>query len=168
MATNGLQDVTWDAGSAKVRWGSLIVPFTKFTRPSVETKVEKIRRVGEMIATKRTAGVVEIGDISAEMLTTDYEEKILQRLPRHGGTLVEFPVTLNHKHPSVPGSYGILMDGCRIIKDESDVGNDEKALITKLTLSVMYVWERGRDGLWKCKALVPSLPSSQARALMSF
>lgn len=168
MPDNGLADLTWDGSSAFLRFGALKVPFLKFDRPKVETKTEKIRRIGEQLATVRTPGSVEIADISAEMLTTDYVSLILPRMPRHGGNLIEFPITMNRRHPSVIGSYSILLDQCRIVADEESIEAGEKGAVYKLGLSVMNVWEKGADGVWKCKALLPTLPSSAARALMQF
>lgn len=164
----GLNDLTWDGSSAFGRFGSTKVPFTKLERPKVETKTEKIRRLGEQLPTVRTPGAVEIADLSAELLTTDYVALILPRMPRHGGNLIEFPVTMNRRHPAVLGSYSILLDQCRIVSDEESIENGEKGAIVKIGLSVMNVWEKGLDGIWKCKALMPSLPSSQAVALMQF
>jgi len=165
---NGLSGLTWDGGSAFLRFGSLKTPFLKFDRPKVETKVEKIRRLGAQLAELRTPGAVDIGDIAAEMALTDYVELILPRMPRHGGSLITFPVTLNRRHPAITGSYSILCDDCRIISDEESLENGEKAAVIKLGISVMNVWEKGADGVWKCKALIATLPSSQAKALMSF
>jgi hypothetical protein len=45
---------------------------------------------------------------------------------------------------------------------------DEKAIIKKLGVSVMALWEKGDDGVWKCLNPSPTLPSSQAKAAMIF
>lgn len=166
---NGLQDCTWDsASSAFIRFGSTKIALVKFTPSKVDVKVEKVRRIGSMIADKRTPGTVEIGDASIEILATDYEAFVLPRLPVHGGTLVPFVVTASVTHPSVLGSYGVLLDNNRIIgKEGPEFDASEKALIVKLTLSTMDVWEKGRDGTWKTLSLKP-LPSSQAVPLLQF
>ena len=168
MAENGLKDLTWDGSSAFIRFGALKVACLKFDRPKVETKTEKIRRIGEQLPTARTPGATEIADATAEILTTDFATHILPRMPRHGGSLVEFQVTLNRRHRAVIGSYSILLDQCRIISDEESIEASEKGAVYKLGISVMNVWEKGADGVWKCKALLPTLPSSAAKALMTF
>jgi hypothetical protein len=128
-----------------------------------------VRRAGGMLADKRTPGVVDIADTSIELLATDYEALVLPRLPRHGGTLVEFVITANVYHPSVLGSFAILCDRARIAKVEGpDFDATEKGLVMKLGVSVMNTWHKGRDGEWKCMALVPTLPSSQAVPLLKF
>lgn len=165
----GLRDCTWDsANSAFFRFGATKVPLTKFTPSKVEIKTEKVRRIGEMVAQKRTPGAGEVGDVSAEMLVTDYEAFILPRLGKHGGSLIEFQITASVFHPSVIGSYGILLDGCRLTTIEGpEFDGSEKGLIKKLGISVIDLWEKGRDGVWKTLALKP-LPSAAAIALMQF
>lgn len=165
----GLQDATWDsAACAFFRFGATKIPLTKFTPSSVEVKIEKVRRIGEMVAQKRTPGAAEVSDASLEMLATDHEAFILPRMPRHGGALLEFVITASVFHPSVIGSYGILLDGCRIIKSEGpEFDGSEKGLIKKLGISVVDVWEKGRDGVWKTLSLKP-LPTSQAIPLLQF
>lgn len=165
---NGQQSVTWDGSSARAVFGTTRAPFLKFQVPKTEVKTSKPRRLGEMRATVRTPGAIDIADIAAEMLDSDYVSIILPRMPKHGGTLITFPVTLNRRHPAVQGSYGILMDDCRIVSIEEDVESGEKEAIKKLGLSVMNVWERGGDGIWKCLSFENALPSAQARALMDF
>src|SRR5262249_37015566 len=130
--------------------------------------VEKIRRLGEQLASVRTPGSAEIPDIAAEILVTDYVEIILPRMPKHGGSLITFPVTANRRHPAITGSYGIIFDACRIVKRGETIENGEKGAVKKLGLSVMNVWERGADGVWKCLALLPTVPTAQAKALMQF
>lgn len=165
----GLEDCTWDsASSAFLRFGSTKVPLTKCTPPKEDVKTEKIRPIGAMRATKRTPGVSDIADASAEILLTEYTTLILPRLPRHGGTLVEFVVTLSVFHPSVKGSYGMLWDACRFVAHEGpELDGSEKGLIKKLGISILDVWEKGEDGIWKTQSLKP-LPSSQAIPLLQF
>lgn len=167
---NGLDDVTWDGSSAIARAGSTKVAFLSFERPKVETKTEKVLRLGEQMASKRTPGKVEVGDASAEMLLTDWYSTWLPRMPRHGGTLLEFPVTMNRRHPAVAGnaSYSFVCQQCRIVGQEEKIENGEKPATMKLMLSVMAVWEKGGDGIWKCMARIPSLPDSATQALMQF
>lgn len=166
---NGLQDCTWDsASSAFFRFGSTKIQLTKFTPAKTDVKVEKVRRIGSMIADKRTPGTAEISDPAIELLATDYEALVLPRMPVHGGTLVEFVITASVYHPSVQGSYGVLLDGCRIIGEEGpEFDASEKALIVKLTISTMNTWRKARDGTWKSLSL-QALPSSQAIPLLQF
>jgi hypothetical protein len=82
----GLRDMTWDGGSAFLRFGSTKISVKKFTPPKLEVKVARVKRVGEMLATKRTPGSGEVSDSGVELLLTDYEELILPRLGKHAGT----------------------------------------------------------------------------------
>ena len=166
---NGLADCTWDSAScAFFRWGSTKITLLKFGVPKDDIKVEKIRPIGAMRATRRTPGTSEVGDASIEMLASDYASLVLPRMPVHAGTDVEFVVTATVTHPSVLGGYGVLCDGCRIIGSEGpDFDGTEKGLVKKLTLSVMNVWERGESGVWKTYARL-ALPSSQAVPLLNF
>ena len=166
---NGLSDCTWDsASSAFFRFGSTKIPLLKFTPPKDDVKIDKPRRVGEMRAQKRTPGVSEIGTASIEMLLSDYTSLLLPRMPKHGGTLVEFVVTATVTHPSVKGSYGILCDNGRIIGYEGpEFDASEKGLIKKLTIDFLDIWEKNEDGQWKTLSLKP-LPSSQAIPLLAF
>ena len=165
----GLDDCTWDSAScAYFRFGATKVPLTKFEPAKDEIKTERVRRIGEMRARKRTPGTSELADIEVELLATDYTTFILPRMPKHAGTLVEFIITASVFHPSVAGSYGILCDGVRIVGQAGPTfDGSEKGLIKKLTLSVIDVWERGTDGVWKTLSTKP-LPSSQAVAAMQF
>ena len=165
----GLNDCTWDSAScAFIRIGSTKVPLTKFAPAKDEIKTERVRRSGEMRARKRTPGVSEVGDIALEMLTSDYTAFILPRMPIHGGTLLEFIITASVFHPSVPGSFAMLSDGCRIVGREGpEFDMSEKALVHKLSISVVDVWEKGSDNKWKTLSTKP-LPSSQALAAMQF
>ena len=60
----------------------------KFTLSKVEVKTEKVPRVGESLASKRTPGRAEVSDPSGEMLTTDWVGFVLPRMPEQGGTLL--------------------------------------------------------------------------------
>ncbi len=165
----GLQDATWDSAScAKIRFGAIVVPFMKFTPPKAEVKTEKPARVGEMLAQKRTPGRGEIGDGSGEILLSDYVKFILPRFPRHGGTFVNFVITITVSHPSVNDSYAALYDGCRMtVLEGPELDGSEKALIKKCSISVMNKFEKGADGIWKALNQL-ALPSSQAIPLLQF
>lgn len=165
----GLQDATWDSAScAKIRMGAIVVPFMKFTSPKVEVKTEKPARVGEMLAQKRTPGRGEIGDASGEILLSDYAAIILPRFPRHGATFVGFVITTTITHPSVLGSYAQNLDGCRMtVLEGPELDGSEKGLVKKVSISVMNVFEKGADGIWK--ALNQTLqPSSLMAPLLQF
>lgn len=166
---SGLNDVTWDSTSANIRFGSLKVSVQKLEPSKVEIKTEKLRPVGSALQTRRTPGVAEVADTSAEVLTSDYEALILPRMPVHGGTLVIFQITANHRHVAVAGSYSILLADCRLVSVEGPpLGDGEKGLITKLGISVMRRYDKGRDGIWKTLAYDSRKPSSEAQALMKF
>ncbi len=167
---NGLRDLTWDSAScARFVLGRTRVPFTKISVPKVETKVEKVPRIGEPRATKRTPGRTEVADLSAELLLTDWEESILPAFNRHGSNLIQFCIIGSVSHPSINGSYNTLLDQCRIVSEEGpEFDGSEKGLIYKLGISVMNVWRKGRDGIWKCSSFEPTLPSALADALIRF
>src|SRR6185312_13313983 len=166
----GLQDLTWDSSScARVVLGSTRVDFTKFTPPKVETKTEKVARIAEQRATKRTPGRTEIADFASELLLTDFEAKLLPAYNRHGSNLLQVTIVVDIRHPSIAGSFGLMIDDCRCVSEEGpELGSDEKGLIMKLGWSGMQVWRRGRDNVWKCHSFEKALPSSQAAALMQF
>jgi hypothetical protein len=167
---NGLNDATWDtASSLSVRFGGLKAAITKLTPAKTEIKTEKVRRVGEMIASKRTPGVGEIGDCTGEMLTADYVSFILPRMPEQGGTLIELVTLVQFSHASVVGQYAILMDRCRFTVIEGpEIDASEKGAITKFTMSCMSRYDKGADGKWKALFSVPGRPSSTAQALLKF
>lgn len=170
MATTGIQSVAWDSASSfKMLFGTTTIPGTRCAIPDFEIKTEKVPRLGETLPTKRTVGRAELGDLEVEIELSDYQQIILPRMPMHSGTLVEFVCTCTVKHPSVTGSYGLLLDVCRIVKHPSMAFEpDEKAIRKKIGISVMALWEKGADGIWKCMNPVPTLPSSQAKAAMTF
>ena len=167
-----LDDLTWDScSSAHVVFGASRVPFQKLEPGKITIKTEKSRRVGEPIATRRTPGAAEVADPTAEMLATDFEAHILPRMPKHGGTLIEFPVLIVLKHPSIAGTLSILLDRCRFLEWDGpslDGNSPEKGLIYKLTMSAMGRMDRGRDGQWKALYYDIRRASKDARALMAF
>lgn len=165
----GLQDGTWDSGiCAIVRFGATKIPLMKFTPPKVEVKMEKVSRIGEMLAQKRTPGRGEIGNASGEMLLTDYVALMLPRFPRHGGTFVNFVITVSIGHPSVRDSYSQLIDGCRTaVLEGPELDGSEKGVPKKFEFSCMNVFEKGTDGIWKALNQL-ALPSSQAVPLLQF
>ena len=167
---NGLSSVAYDSGSsATLLMGTTIVPVRKLSPPKVDTKTDKVRSSGQGIAKKRTPGVAEVSDGTAEIELGYYKDLILPRMPIHGGTLIEFVATLNIKHPSITGSYGQLYDHCRIVGREGpEISDDEKCLIMKVTFSCMNVFEKGDDGKYKCLNFDEAKPSSQAKAAMTF
>ncbi len=167
-APNGLRDLVWDSAScASIVFGIHRVPLLKFSPSKVETKIEKIKAVGSARATRRTPGVTEIADASGEITATDFEANLLPVFGRHGSNLIQFVITAHLQHPSIAGSFTTLLDGVRIVSEEGpELTGDEKAVVTKLGFSVMQVWRKGRDGLWKCQSYETTLPSAQARALI--
>jgi len=167
---NGLHDLTWDsATSASMVFGVLRVPFQKMSPGKITVKVDKPRRIGESLPTKRTPGAGEMATFNGEVLATDYESLILPRMPKHGGTLVVFPILITLKHPSVLGSLSILMDESRIVEiDGPELDASEKALVYKLGFDAQARYDKGRDGIWKSLTFNPRRPSSDAVALMKF
>lgn len=167
---NGLNDATWDsASSATVRFGGSKIALVKFTPSKIEVKTEKVPRVGESLAQKRTPGRAEVSDASGEILTTDWFGFVLPRMPEQGGTLTELVVLLTFSHPSVVGSGSILHDRCRFTAIEGpDLDGSEKGLITKFTMSCMARYEKGADNKWKSLNRVEGRPSSTATALLKF
>ena len=167
---SGLQDATWDsASSAEVRFGSSKFSLVKLSPSKVEIKTEKVARVGESLAGKRTPGRAEVSDPSGEMLATDWFTYVLPRMPQQGGTLIELVTLVTLSHPSVLGDGAILMDRCRFTAIEGpELDGSEKGLIVKFTMSAMAVYHKGADGQWKAYHRIEGLPSSTAVALMKF
>lgn len=167
---NGLHDATWDtASSGSLRAGSTKVAITKYSPPKLDIKVEKVRRVGAMLADKRTPGAGEISDGTIEMLASDYEAQILPRIGNHAGTEIEFTLTMTLSHPSVIGQLSILCDHVRIIGTEfPEMDGSEKPAMVKLTLSVLDIWSKGRGGKWQTLVRKSTMTSADARAQMAF
>ena len=169
--TLGLDEATWDSASCVrgMRWGSTLVPVLKATPPGLEVKLDRSRAVGEMLGQRRTPGAGEISDASVEVRLSDYVALILPKMPKHGGTLIAWTITLTISHPSVKGSYGQIWEACRITKHDAapELAADEKTLVKKLGLSVMNHWERGDDGIWK-STFALDLPMSAMAAAFKF
>lgn len=167
---SGLQDATWDsASSAEVRFGSSKFSLVKLSPSKLEVKTEKVSRVGESLAGKRTPGRAEVSDPTGEMLATDWFTYVLPRMPQQGGTLIELVTLVILSHPSVLGDGAILMDRCRFTVIEGpELDGSEKGLITKFTMSCMARYEKGSDGKWKSLNRVEGRPSSTATALLKF
>jgi hypothetical protein len=167
-----MQDVIWDAGtSASILFGVLRVPLTKLSPGKITVKREKVRRVGESLARKRSPGSAEISDYNGEMLATDFEATLLPRLPQHGGTLVEFPILIRLGHPSVAGSLAVWMSETCITEfdgPELDGSSAEKGLIYKLQFSSMGRFDKGRDNVWKCLYFDPRRRASEAVPTIPF
>lgn len=168
----GLQDLTFDAGtSASILFGVLRMPLTKMAPGKVTMKKDKVRRVGESLARKRTPGSAEISDYNGEMLATDFETTLLPRLPQHGGTLVEFPILITLAHPSIAGSLAVWMSETCILEfdgPELDGSSAEKGLIYKLQFSSMGRFDKGRDNVWKCLYYDPRRPAADAVPAIPF
>lgn len=159
---NALNDVTWDSTCVACWFGSTKVQPTSFEAPDVETKTEKVPRVGEQLATKRTVGRMEIGKLKVEFDLADYTSVILPVMPVMGGSLTELNITARVKHPTVKGAYSLLLERCRIVKrggpkfDESS-----KGLVKTLEIEPMRVWEKQEGGQYVTEAnLSGSLPMS--------
>jgi hypothetical protein len=167
-----LKDIVWDSGtSASIHFGVLEVGLTKLSPGKITVKREKVRRVGEMLARKRTPGAAEIGDFNGEILATDFEASILPRLPEHGGTLIEFNILLRLAHPSVTGSLAVWYPETSIIEldgPEVDGSSAEKPLIYKLQFSSMGRFDKGRDNVWKCLHYDPRRSAADAIAAIPF
>lgn len=163
-----LNDLTFDSAGTIVHvvLGLQRVPFTKFTPPKVDIKIDKPAVVGEGLPTRRTPGKAEIGDGTWEMLLSDWTDLVLPFFGLHGGTLIEVPILKSVGHPSMKSSYSALYDSCRIIGLEGpETDGSEKALIKKGTVSCMNVFERRNKDPWRCLAYDNRKPSAAAAAL---
>lgn len=170
-APSGLRDLTWDSAGTQVSivLGILRVPFTKFSPGKMSIKLDKPAIVGESLPTKRTIGKGELAAFGGEILATHYQDLILPRMPKHGGTLIQFPILVTIKHPSITGTLKILLDDCRIIEiDGPELDGSEKALIYKLQFDAMRRYDMGLDGNWRGLAYDPRRASADARAIMQF
>lgn len=170
MAVNGLENGAWDGATCvKLRWGTEAVPCLKVESPKLEIKVEKIRRIGEMLATKRTPGVAELAAMKVSLLTTDYARSVLKHFGKHAGTEIEFVLTATIVHPAVFGQLSRLVDHCRILSVEGPtIESTEKGLVTDLMIDGLDLWERGNDNVWKTLVRKSNLTSADAKALLAF
>ncbi len=170
MPVNGLENGAWDGATCvRLRWGTSAVPCIKIESPKLEVKVEKVRRIGEMIATKRTPGVADLAAFKVSLLTSDYKTYVLPRFGKHAGTELEFVLTATIVHPSVRGQLSRLVDHCRVLVLEGPtIESTEKALVTDLMIDGLDVWERGDDNIWKTIVRKNTLTSFDAQVLLSF
>lgn len=161
------ENYTYDGATGRLRLGAFAIQATKMEPPKESIKTEKVRRVGEQVATVRTVGVYEIDGASIEVESAVFARSILPRVTSVGWNLFEFPITILQRHPLVGGPYSQIWDRCRFAGIEQDaIEASEKALKVKLPIDVIQVFHRGADGIWKSLATIPSQPSPQAAAFM--
>ncbi len=165
-ATNGLN---FDGSSVRLRLSrSALGGIVKLSLPEITLKEEKIVLLGDQSVSVRTPGIMEIGD-GALTITQVGWKAWLAVLPDEWMN-VEFQVTGNQRHATIRGSYGTILDRCRMTKKKpSEWANDEKNATQEITLSCMSVIERGDDGKWKRAARRPGADpkdSPAAQALM--
>lgn len=170
MATNGVNDIAYDCGTAYVRMHTTrFGGITKLSFPEEKLKVEKLNTVGGQYATIRTAGVVEVGDGEIEMTTVAWRHW-LSKLPDNFGN-VEFPITVAEVSPQVAGvPYSVIWDRVRILGTKQEIDNSEKAHRVTIPVSVIMLFHRGADGKFKTLARRTgqsgTRPSPAAQALM--
>src|ERR1700683_2901389 len=165
-----LDDLVWDSAScvAGVVWGVHRYAFMKLEPPEQEIKVDKPRTLGQMQSTRRTPGVSELKSFKGVMLLTDWRA-LRAKMGKHGGTLIQAPITATIAHPAASGKHVLLMDDSRIIgRKPPPLVGDEKGLETELTIDCMAFWEQGVDGIFKCLNIDARQPSSAAPALGKF
>lgn len=164
-----IRNVAFDGSTGRIRFGSLAAGLTKIGTPKEERKCEKIRLIGDPVARIRTPGIWEVGDAEIEMLTSTFAGTILPQLPLHGGSLIDFPITLVDRHPQVVGAYHIVLDRCNFMGNEETWENSEKAKLIKLPYSCIEVFRKVGAGQWKSMAWRPSAggPSLAAQALFT-
>lgn len=159
---NALNDVAWDSTCFTCWFGSSKVQPISFEMPEVDTKTEKVARTGEQLPTKRTVGRMEIGRAKFGFDLADYAAVILPVMPLMGGALVEFNITGRVTHPSIKGSWRVMLERCRILKRSGPKLDDSpKGLIKELEIEPMRVWEgAGGSPLVTDANLAGSLPMS--------
>lgn len=163
---SALRNLALDGATGRIRFGAKAVPLTKITLPDEEVKTEKIRYIGEQIAGVQTLGIIEVGSLEAEMTSAVFVSTILPLWAEHGNNIPEFPITVTQRHPLVAGPYSIVCDRCRFQKLSESIEASEKANVVKLMFSVIEVYRRGADGVWKSLAYKSALgPSAAALAL---
>lgn len=165
MATS-LRNLAFDGSTGRIRFGAQAVLLTKIQLPKEELKEGKERYIGEQVARARTPGVLDVGMLEIETTSAAFVGIILPAWQVHGNNFPEFPVTVSDRHPLVSGPYSRILDRCRFLNIEEAIENSEKASIVKLGLSVIEVFRRGTDGIWKTLGYEPSLGSAAAQALM--
>lgn len=167
MTAANAPNYTYEGSTAKLRFGAIAIPATKITPPKESIKTEKIRRIGEQIATVRTLGTYEIDGGSIEIESAVFAAMILPRVPKNGWSLFEFQITVVNRHPLVGGPWSQVWDRCRFAGTEQEaIEGTEKGLKLTLPIDVIQVFHAGADRVYKSLALIPSLPTPEAAAFM--
>ena len=174
MAANtqyGLEHTIFDtASSAHFRIGLTKPPIKEFKAAKQTIKTSMLRYIGDMDPTAETPGIAEYSEGSMMLTVGVFGAVIAPRVPRHGGVLIEVPITTTFSHPAVKGEVAFLYDHVRIktFQPPSLDGTEKEALV-ELGYSCRNIWFRAGTGKWQCLSLRQDLPASDAaRALMSF
>lgn len=162
-----IRNVAFDGCTGRIRFGSLAIGLIKIGKPKEERKSEKIRLIGDPVARIRTPGTWDVGDAEIELLSSTFAGTILPLLPLHGGSLIDFPITLVDRHPQVNGDYHTILDRCNFMGIEEAIENSEKANTVKLMYSCIEVFRKIGQGQWKSFAWRPSQGSLSAQALFT-
>jgi hypothetical protein len=162
-------NVAFDPSSFSLRYHLSTFPTTKLTPAEENLKQEKIAVLGEQYQTYYTPGMMEVGEAEVEMLTVVWKD-LLAALPDPFSSAT-FPVTGNERHPSVRGSYTLILDDCGIIGTKHGIEAGEKANRITFKMRVMRTLYRGSDNVWKTMARRPGVSidaSAAAQSLMKF
>ena len=162
-----IRNVAFDGSTGRIRFGSLAIPLTKLGTPKEERKSSKVRLIGDPVARIRTPGIWDVGDAEFEILVSHWAGYIYPNLPKQGGSLMDFPITLVDRHPQVAAEYHLVLDRCNIMTRSGEYVNDEKERVYKVGYSCIETFEKVAQGQWKSLAWRPSDGSLSARALFT-
>lgn len=161
MAANA-PNFTYESALARVRIAASAIAVTKLTPPKQSIKEEKFGRLGEMIETVRTVGILSVDGGAVEMESAVFANQMLPALPVNGFSLFEFSIHVVQRHPLVGGPMFALWKRVRFMGTEEDaIERSEKATKISLPVSVMQVFYAGPDGVYKSLAQIPGLPPPQ-------
>ena len=65
-------------------------------------------------------------------------------------------------------SRALAESGRSAAEEGPEMDGSEKALVMKLGISVMQVWHKNADKIWRCLSYETAMPSEAAKALMQF
>lgn len=166
MTAPSAPDFTLEGSRFRLRLGTTAVKTIKVTPPKESVKTEKLRRLGEMVATVRTLGIYEIDGGGITLESAVFSKVLLPKLQVNGFTQTEWVLTGAATAPGVAG-YTQIWDRCRFVGIEQEaIEASEKALQMTLPIDVIQMFHKGIDGKWHSLSVNPLAPSDAASAFM--
>lgn len=158
MGTNA-PNFTYEGSLARIRIGATAIACTKLTPPKQNIKTEKFGRIGEVVQSIRTIGMLGVDGGSIEVESAVFANQLLSALPRNGYTMFEFDVHVVQRHPLVGGPMYAWWHRTRFVGTEEDaIEQSEKATRISLPVDVIQIFYAGPDKVFKSLAPIPGLP----------